>query len=208
MFPWKLTLRLSHSFKNWVIDIYLLLWPLWEANIIQMLTDFCLCPCVFSFKCRQMYHAPTDCATIRKWLTKCADDSETANYISAHTKDVRETWEQRTWLLATFTLLLRSGAVFWGCGVKTRISPLQLSLGSSVCDGCAGQERQKERRHHCLDRGHAANVNCQISEPLEVVQEKSVFVSLVLLRAQMQPPFPCGVNVASCCSVLKHFQRT
>ena len=23
----------------------------------------------------------------RRWLTKCADDSETANYISAHTKD-------------------------------------------------------------------------------------------------------------------------
>ena len=45
----------------------------------------CGCP---SFKCRQMYHAPTDCPTIRKWLTKCADDSETANYISAHTKDV------------------------------------------------------------------------------------------------------------------------
>lgn len=34
------------------------------------------------------YHAPTDCSTIKKWLTKCADDSETANYISAHTKDV------------------------------------------------------------------------------------------------------------------------
>lgn len=33
------------------------------------------------------YHAPTDCPVIRKWLTKCADDSETANYISAHTKD-------------------------------------------------------------------------------------------------------------------------
>uniref|UniRef100_A0A8B9HHE3 Ariadne homolog 2 (Drosophila) n=1 Tax=Astyanax mexicanus TaxID=7994 RepID=A0A8B9HHE3_ASTMX len=45
------------------------------------------CGEVFCFKCRQMYHAPTDCATIRKWLTKCADDSETANYISAHTKD-------------------------------------------------------------------------------------------------------------------------
>lgn len=36
------------------------------------------------------YHAPTDCATIKKWLTKCADDSETANYISAHTKDVSD----------------------------------------------------------------------------------------------------------------------
>ncbi|TMW39843.1 hypothetical protein DOY81_015077 [Sarcophaga bullata] len=27
------------------------------------------------------YHAPTDCQIIKKWLTKCADDSETANYI-------------------------------------------------------------------------------------------------------------------------------
>lgn len=40
------------------------------------------------------YHAPTDCSTIKKWLTKCADDSETANYISAHTKDVSiYSWE-------------------------------------------------------------------------------------------------------------------
>ncbi|XP_048879147.1 E3 ubiquitin-protein ligase ARIH2-like [Brienomyrus brachyistius] len=44
------------------------------------------CSQEFCFKCRQMYHAPTDCATVRRWLTKCADDSETANYISAHTK--------------------------------------------------------------------------------------------------------------------------
>jgi len=41
-----------------------------------------------SFRCGMDYHAPTDCSTIKKWLTKCADDSETANYISAHTKDV------------------------------------------------------------------------------------------------------------------------
>lgn len=43
----------------------------------------------YSFRCGMDYHAPTDCSTIKKWLTKCADDSETANYISAHTKDVR-----------------------------------------------------------------------------------------------------------------------
>ena len=42
----------------------------------------------YSFKCGIDYHAPTDCVTIKKWLTKCADDSETANYISANTKDV------------------------------------------------------------------------------------------------------------------------
>lgn len=43
---------------------------------------------VNSFRCGMDYHAPTDCGTIKKWLTKCVDDSETANYISAHTKDV------------------------------------------------------------------------------------------------------------------------
>lgn len=45
------------------------------------------CKTTFCFKCGTDYHAPTDCNTIRRWLTKCADDSETANYISAHTKD-------------------------------------------------------------------------------------------------------------------------
>jgi ariadne-2 len=46
-----------------------------------------VCNTSFCFKCGMDYHAPTDCETIKKWLTKCADDSETANYISAHTKD-------------------------------------------------------------------------------------------------------------------------
>ena len=39
------------------------------------------------FKCQLDYHAPTDCSMIRQWLAKCEDDSETANYISANTKD-------------------------------------------------------------------------------------------------------------------------
>ncbi|KAM7344284.1 E3 ubiquitin-protein ligase ari-2 [Cochliomyia hominivorax] len=45
------------------------------------------CSTSFCFKCGMDYHAPTDCQIIKKWLTKCADDSETANYISANTKD-------------------------------------------------------------------------------------------------------------------------
>jgi len=45
------------------------------------------CGTSYCFKCGNDYHAPTDCDTIKRWLTKCADDSETANYISAHTKD-------------------------------------------------------------------------------------------------------------------------
>jgi ariadne-2 len=46
-----------------------------------------MCVTSFCFRCGNDYHAPTDCQTIKKWLTKCADDSETANYISANTKD-------------------------------------------------------------------------------------------------------------------------
>uniref|UniRef100_A0A2I3H912 RBR-type E3 ubiquitin transferase n=1 Tax=Nomascus leucogenys TaxID=61853 RepID=A0A2I3H912_NOMLE len=45
------------------------------------------CNEVFCFKCHQIYRSPTDCVTIQKRLMKCADDSETADYISAHTKD-------------------------------------------------------------------------------------------------------------------------
>ncbi|KAI1715390.1 IBR domain, a half RING-finger domain-containing protein [Ditylenchus destructor] len=45
------------------------------------------CNSKFCMKCGQNYHAPASCDVIKMWLTKCADDSETANYISAHTKD-------------------------------------------------------------------------------------------------------------------------
>uniref|UniRef100_A0A914XRA5 RBR-type E3 ubiquitin transferase n=1 Tax=Plectus sambesii TaxID=2011161 RepID=A0A914XRA5_9BILA len=45
------------------------------------------CSTSFCFRCGIDYHAPTACATIKRWMIKCADDSETANYISAHTKD-------------------------------------------------------------------------------------------------------------------------
>ena len=39
-----------------------------------------------SFRCGGEYHAPTDCETIRQWLAKCTEESESANYISAHAK--------------------------------------------------------------------------------------------------------------------------
>ncbi|EDW08363.1 potential E3 ubiquitin-protein ligase ariadne-2 [Drosophila mojavensis] len=65
-----------------------------NCQIIVQSSEICakraickVCHTGFCFKCGMDYHAPTDCQIIRKWLTKCADDSETANYISAHTKD-------------------------------------------------------------------------------------------------------------------------
>ncbi|XP_064401078.1 E3 ubiquitin-protein ligase ARIH2-like [Halichondria panicea] len=39
------------------------------------------------FMCGDVYHLPSDCETLRTWMNKCSDDSETANYILANTKD-------------------------------------------------------------------------------------------------------------------------
>ncbi|CAH8857173.1 unnamed protein product [Trichobilharzia szidati] len=45
------------------------------------------CHSEFCFMCSEAYHAPTSCATLKHWLVKCRDDSGTANYMTAHTKD-------------------------------------------------------------------------------------------------------------------------
>lgn len=45
------------------------------------------CSCKYCFLCLLPYHAPNSCATIKKWLSKCQDDSETRNYLLVHTQD-------------------------------------------------------------------------------------------------------------------------
>lgn len=41
----------------------------------------------FCFGCTLNDHQPAPCAIVKKWLKKCEDDSETANWISANTKE-------------------------------------------------------------------------------------------------------------------------
>jgi ariadne-2 len=45
------------------------------------------CTSTCCFQCGEAYHLPADCECYRRWLLKCQDDSETANYILANTKD-------------------------------------------------------------------------------------------------------------------------
>ncbi|KAI5290538.1 hypothetical protein KEM52_000424 [Ascosphaera acerosa] len=47
------------------------------------------CPCghSFCFGCTLDDHQPAPCRLVKQWLKKCKDDSETANWISAHTKE-------------------------------------------------------------------------------------------------------------------------
>lgn len=47
----------------------------------------CKCSCRFCFGCGLDDHQPCICVLVKKWLQKCEDDSETANWISAHTKE-------------------------------------------------------------------------------------------------------------------------
>ncbi|XP_022081037.1 E3 ubiquitin-protein ligase ARIH2-like isoform X2 [Acanthaster planci] len=59
----------------------------YAAEVKSKRVECTQCKTSWCFNCCNNYHAPADCDIIKKWLTKCADDSETANYISAHTKD-------------------------------------------------------------------------------------------------------------------------
>lgn len=47
----------------------------------------CHCGNRFCFGCPNPDHQPAPCQLVKKWLKKCADDSETANWISANTKE-------------------------------------------------------------------------------------------------------------------------
>lgn len=50
-------------------------------------TVTCQCDFSFCFGCSREDHMPTPCYLVKLWLKKCADDSETANWISANTKE-------------------------------------------------------------------------------------------------------------------------
>ena len=47
----------------------------------------CACRHQFCFGCTLNDHQPAPCSLVKKWLKKCEDDSETANWISANTKE-------------------------------------------------------------------------------------------------------------------------
>lgn len=47
----------------------------------------CSCGHPFCFGCSLPDHQPAPCALVKRWVKKCADDSETANWISANTKE-------------------------------------------------------------------------------------------------------------------------
>ncbi|KAL8695352.1 MAG: hypothetical protein Q9218_000111 [Villophora microphyllina] len=55
------------------------------SKIVPTVT--CHCKHRFCFGCTLNDHQPTPCSLVKLWLKKCEDDSETANWISANTKE-------------------------------------------------------------------------------------------------------------------------
>ncbi|XP_028411294.1 E3 ubiquitin-protein ligase arih1l-like [Dendronephthya gigantea] len=53
-----------------------------DANAVT-----CLCGHEFCFGCAEPVHEPVNCSLLKRWIKKCNDDSETANWISANTKE-------------------------------------------------------------------------------------------------------------------------
>jgi len=47
----------------------------------------CKCGHEFCFACQEHRHIPLKCTMLNHWLKKCADDSETSNWISVNTKE-------------------------------------------------------------------------------------------------------------------------
>nr|OQO24589.1 hypothetical protein B0A51_09000 [Rachicladosporium sp. CCFEE 5018] len=50
-------------------------------------TVTCGCKHSFCFGCTLTDHQPCPCSLVKRWMKKCEDDSETANWISANTKE-------------------------------------------------------------------------------------------------------------------------
>ncbi|KAL7669615.1 hypothetical protein ACOME3_010262 [Neoechinorhynchus agilis] len=47
----------------------------------------CRCKKAFCFDCGYDWHEPVTCYWLKKWLKRCKDDSETSNWLAAHTKE-------------------------------------------------------------------------------------------------------------------------
>lgn len=58
-----------------------------KVKHVEEKPTLCTCGYVFCFACTENWHAPVNCDLLKMWLKRCKDDSETANWITANTKD-------------------------------------------------------------------------------------------------------------------------
>lgn len=62
--------------------------PITQKQLVEIVPSVtCVCGYQFCFGCGHAEHQPCPCGLVKKWLKKCEDDSETANWISANTKE-------------------------------------------------------------------------------------------------------------------------
>ncbi|KAI9208112.1 uncharacterized protein BJ171DRAFT_420039 [Polychytrium aggregatum] len=68
--------------------VYAVEYHIGSSSLTEVIpTVHCNCGHSFCFGCSLPDHQPCICPLVREWLKKCADDSETSNWISANTKE-------------------------------------------------------------------------------------------------------------------------
>ncbi|XP_017133583.1 E3 ubiquitin-protein ligase ariadne-1 [Drosophila elegans] len=58
-----------------------------KANCTEARAVHCKCGHQFCFGCGENWHEPASCSSLKKWLKKCLEDSETSNWIAQNTKE-------------------------------------------------------------------------------------------------------------------------
>lgn len=99
VFAAKVTINTQHSIYRWCpaidcADLAELVndtrGPTFDLALDQNLSNVAIVKCPrfheFCFDCQQENHLPCPCWLVKKWIQKCEDDSETANWIEANTQ--------------------------------------------------------------------------------------------------------------------------
>jgi len=58
-----------------------------RSDLASQTVVVCQCGFKFCFKCSEEAHAPVTCDTMKEWVKKCQDDSETYNWLKVNTQD-------------------------------------------------------------------------------------------------------------------------
>ncbi|EOA25192.1 hypothetical protein CARUB_v10018509mg [Capsella rubella] len=114
----------------------------------------CLCGLQFCFSCLSESHSPCSCLMWKLWTKKCADESETVNWITVNTKLCPKCTKPISKSEGCNLMTCKCGQHFcWLCGEATGVSHTWTTIDGHSCGRYKDDKvRQMERAKRDLDR--------------------------------------------------------
>jgi len=114
----------------------------------------CSCGHSFCFSCGQEPHAPATCAMLAAWRLKCADESETVNWLNAHTKPCPKCAKPIEKASGCNLVQCTCGTcICWLCGAQTGREHTWSSISGHTCGRYrADAEAKAEQAAAVLER--------------------------------------------------------